>query len=128
MDEDALAHTQLAAGKERVVRGDECFRQRARFFVAQLVRNAREIALGDHDEIGLRAARRDPANTLAHFPAAHFSADSFDFTGKLQSRNIRGITGRRGIFSGPLMQVRPVHARDANPHPHPIGGRCRWRV
>jgi hypothetical protein len=65
---------------------------------------------------------------IADFPSADLVTDRFDFAGELHTRDVRRITGRRGIMSAPLQNIGAIQAGRVHPHAHPICGRRRWSV
>jgi hypothetical protein len=105
VNEDGFAHAQVSLGEEGVMRSDEHFRHGGGLGPIELARDLRERAFRYDNQFGLRTPGGDSKNTLAHFPRAHFFADGFDFTGKLEARNVLRKTGRRGIFSLALNNV-----------------------
>src|SRR5207247_2760342 len=86
VDENALAHVKAGPSEKRVVRGDECFRHRARLHPIQLVRNPSEITLWHDNKLCLRASGNDSKNAVADLPSANRVTYRVHFTGKFPNQ------------------------------------------
>src|SRR6266481_831556 len=113
--------------EEGVVRGDERFRHGARLHPIQLGRNASKITLWHDDKFCLRGTGDDSESAITNFPSAHRIANRVHFTGEFQTRNVLGITRRRGITAAPLQDIGAVQSRRVHTDANTVSHRHRWR-
>lgn len=122
MNENSLAHLQIALREQRVVRCHKDFRNRGGLNPIKIVRYPRERGFRNRDVFRLRAAAGNAEDTITYFPCARVLADAFDFAGELQPGNVLRITGRRGIVTEALQDVRAIQSRRAHSYAHAIRG------
>jgi multidrug efflux pump subunit AcrB len=84
----------------------------------QMRGNGKGLVLVDDDLLGVRAAAHEAHDAVARLPAAGLLSHRVDLTGVLQSGNVGGPAGRRGISPFALDHVGAIEAgrphRDAN--------------
>src|SRR5258708_22690751 len=122
VNQDRLPGTQRRLLPQRVMRGDEGFRNRPGFGPGQVVWYFSQQSFVSGDVFRVSAAAREAKPWLSGLPQMRLGTGLGDFSGKFQTGNFGGKPGGRGIAALTLQQIGPVQRRGLHFDEHLIGG------
>ncbi len=118
MHEHRFTRREVCLGDHGVPRGHERLRNRGGVGPHHAGRDTRQRSRVDDDLLGVPPAADDAEHPVTLGELGHAFPDEVDLTCDLEPRNVRRRSGRGRVHSEPLQQVRAVHGRAADAHPH----------
>jgi hypothetical protein len=109
-----LAEREVQLQEERVERGHEDFRHRARVGERHPVRDRHQIARVQHDRLGVAAAAHDPHHALPDLSLGALP-ERFDRPAELESGDVLRPARRRRILPAALDEIGAVEPRRGDP-------------
>ncbi len=96
MDQDPLARREARLHHQRVVGGEEGLGDRRGLLGREAGGDRRDLALVDHELLGVGAARDEAVDPITRRKAARARADRVDDAGVLEAGDVGGHARRRG--------------------------------
>jgi len=126
VDEQRLTRFRAREFEDVEVRGEEDLRHRARFDVAERIRNMHRRTVVDDDLLRVTAAGEQRHRAVAEVPAADVRTD-FDHLARALEAEDRRSAGRRWIVPLALQKIGAIHGRRANANAQLVGGHRQGR-
>jgi hypothetical protein len=110
----ALAQGESALGEESVMGGGERFWQTSSLCPGQPGGDRHRLSFMNDGALGLPATTDHCHNSIADRETGRAWSEGLHFTCQLESRDVRGDTGRRRITASHLREISRVHAGGAD--------------